>query len=169
MTWPAGATGAQLRAFKRAGKLPLLISTDEEGGTVQRFRRVGVLPSASKVASTMTPAQAEQMIAAHAAKLHALGVDVANAPVVDVRPLQGLGPIGSRSFSTDPNVVSAFASAYVKGWESAGVLPVLKHFPGHGSASADSHTAEAVTPPLSQLRQRDLLPYAALEGQWRRA
>jgi beta-N-acetylhexosaminidase len=164
MTWPAGATGAQLKAFKQAGTVPLLISTDEEGGTVQRFRRVGVLPSAAKVASTMTPAQAEQLIAAHAAKLHALGVDVAFAPVVDVHPLEGQGPIGSRSFSSDPNVVNEYASAYVKAWESAGVLPVLKHFPGHGSASADSHTAEAVTPPLAELRKRDLLPYTALKN-----
>ena len=102
------------------------------------------------------------MIAAHAKAVRALGIDIVLAPVVDVNPLVGKGPIGSRSFGSDPAIVARYAAAYVDGWESAGILPVLKHFPGHGSASGDSHTGRVTTPPLDQLTARDLVPYTML-------
>ena len=63
MTWPATATPAALQALKTAGAVPLLIATDEEGGTVQRMKSLGVIPAAATVARRSTPAQAEQMIA----------------------------------------------------------------------------------------------------------
>jgi len=163
MTWPTTATPAALRAMKRAGAVPLLIATDEEGGTVQRMKSLGVIPAAATVADSRTPAQAQQMIADHAEEVKAAGVDIVFAPVADVAPASGTGPIGSRAFSSDPHVVAQFDDAYVEGWKAAGVLPVLKHFPGHGSASADSHQLDAVTPPLAELEQRDLLPYTALQ------
>lgn len=164
MTWTARSTAADLQALKSASPIPLLVATDEEGGSVQRLGDVGVLPSARTMAKQRTPAEAGDVIAAHARALRDLGIDVVYAPVVDVSPITGSGPIGSRAFSRDPAVVTAFARAYVEAWESAGILPVLKHFPGHGSASADSHEASAVTPPLDQLRRRDLLPYTDLAG-----
>jgi len=162
MTYPASANGEQLLAFKNAGQVPLLLATDEEGGNVQRFKRVGALPIPAAVPGTMTPDQIEQAVAAHAKVIKALGIDVVYGPIADVSPLTGAGPIGNRAFSSDPNLVAAYDAAYVKGWESAGILPVIKHFPGHGSASADSHKATATTPSLDQLEARDLLPYSAL-------
>lgn len=162
MTWPEGATAAQLAALKQAGALPLLIATDEEGGRVQRLEHLGVIPSAAQMAETMSPDAVEQLIAHHATAVKALGVDVVFAPVVDVAPDGGGGPIGNRVFSDDPAVVGTFADAVVRGWQSAGVLPVLKHFPGHGAATGDTHDRGATTPPLDALRQRDLLPYASL-------
>ena len=162
MTWPIGANSTDLVGMKTAGAIPLLIATDEEGGPVQRLGLLGEFPSAAQVAATMTPAQAQAMISAHAVPVHQVGIDIVFAPVVDVAPLVGTGPIGVRSFGSDPTTVTQFADAYVRGWQSAGILPVLKHFPGHGSASADTHQLGATTPPLDQLQQRDLLPYAAL-------
>ncbi|MEC7923664.1 MAG: glycoside hydrolase family 3 N-terminal domain-containing protein, partial [Actinomycetota bacterium] len=70
--------------------------------------------------------------------------------------------IGDRSFSNDPQSVIRNAAAVISGYEQAGILPVLKHFPGHGSASQDSHMGLATTPDLEVLRQVDLLPYQAL-------
>jgi beta-N-acetylhexosaminidase len=71
--------------------------------------------------------------------------------------------IGDRSFSNDPATVTAYAGAFARGLRAAGVLPVLKHFPGHGHGSGDSHTAGAVTtPPLSDLMTSDLVPYRTL-------
>ena len=162
MTWPVGATSTDLVSMKVAGTVPLLIATDEEGGPVQRLSLLGEFPSAAQVAATMTPTQAQALISAHAVPVHQLGIDIVFAPVVDVAPLVGAGPIGARSFGSDPTTVTQFAGAYVRGWQSAGILPVLKHFPGHGSASADTHQLAATTPPLDQLQQRDLLPYVAL-------
>jgi beta-N-acetylhexosaminidase len=162
MTFPEGATGEQLLAMKGAGAVPLLLATDEEGGGVQRFKRLGALPTPADVPATMSTEAAESMVAEHAARLAAVGIDVVFAPVVDVMPVDGGGPIGVRAFSDDPDVVSAYADAYVAGWESGGIVPVLKHFPGHGDASGDTHKVFASTPPLDELRTRDLLPYADL-------
>jgi beta-N-acetylhexosaminidase len=63
--------------------------------------------------------------------------------------------------------VIAFAGASARGLRDADLLPVLKHFPGHGHGSGDSHTGAVVTPPLDQLEQVDLVPYRALVNQGR--
>ncbi len=164
MTFADGAKPKDLIALKQAGALPLLIATDEEGGNVQRLKQFGLLPSAQKAATTLTPAEAQAAIAEHGRAIKAIGIDIVFAPVVDVQPPGGGGPIGNRSFGSDPDTVIAYAKAYVAGWRSAGIMPVLKHFPGHGAASADTHQLAASTAPLADLIKRDLLPYAALSG-----
>ena len=70
--------------------------------------------------------------------------------------------IGDRSFGSDPDKVTAYAGAYAQGLRDAGLLPVLKHFPGHGHGSGDSHKGGVVTPPLSDLQNDDLVPYRTL-------
>jgi beta-N-acetylhexosaminidase len=90
-----------------------------------------------------------------------LGITIDFAPVVDVTDAPD-GVIGDRSFSADPNTVTAYAGAYAQGLRDAGLLPVLKHFPGHGHGSGDSHTGAVVTPPLSDLQNVDLVPYRTL-------
>ncbi|CAN5814885.1 glycoside hydrolase family 3 N-terminal domain-containing protein [soil metagenome] len=166
MTWPAGATPEQLAELKTAGEIPLLVATDEEGGDVQRFRRLGVIPSQRQVAASMSVEDAEQMIAEQGLALEAAGVDIVFGPVADVGPADGSdGPMADRVFSADPTIVADYAAAYVRGWNRAGILPVLKHFPGHGSASADSHDDTARTPALDELLRRDLVPYQRLAGE----
>jgi beta-N-acetylhexosaminidase len=92
-------------------------------------------------------------------------VDVVLGPVIDVLPDQGEPPLQrSRFFEGDPATVARYAKSYVEAWQSAGLLPVLKHFPGHGSASGDTHDVAGVTPPLGALAERDLLPYRQLAG-----
>jgi beta-N-acetylhexosaminidase len=92
-----------------------------------------------------------------------LGIDVAFAPVVDVLPSDGRDPLGDdRTFGSDPNVVTDFGQAYVDAFNEAGVLPTLKHFPGHGNTTGDSHVGVVSAPPLPQLRERDLVPYDTL-------
>jgi beta-N-acetylhexosaminidase len=138
----------------------VLVASDEEGGRVQRFRGViAALPSASNQAATMTPDEVEALYTEYGTTLRGLGVTIAFAPVVDV----GGGPaIGSRSYSDDQAVVAEYASAVIAGYRAAGILPVLKHFPGHGRASADTHDGAAVTPPLEDLRGIDLAPYVEI-------
>jgi beta-N-acetylhexosaminidase len=91
-----------------------------------------------------------------------LGFDVVFAPVVDVALPGGGGPLGDRTFSDDPATVTAYGQVYVDAMVGAGLLPVLKHFPGHGSGDANSHDGPVGTPPLDSLRTRDLLPFDAL-------
>lgn len=146
--------------LQAAGPLELLIASDEEGGLVQRLAGVlDVLPSAAQLAANRTPGEVRTLMTDYANGMTELGITVAFAPVVDI----GGGPgIGSRAFGDDPAVVTEYAAAVAEGLRAGGVTPVFKHFPGHGSASADSHISLPVTPPLSELRQKDLLPYETL-------
>jgi beta-N-acetylhexosaminidase len=93
-----------------------------------------------------------------------LGITVDFAPVVDVvaAGTDDESVIGDRSFGADPAKVTEYAGAYAQGLRDAGVLPVLKHFPGHGHGSGDSHTGGVTTPPLADLQNNDLVPYRTL-------
>jgi beta-N-acetylhexosaminidase len=97
--------------------------------------------------------------------MHALGITIDLAPVVDVTDATANSVIGDRSFSANPAQVTQYAGEYARGLRDAGLLPVLKHFPGHGRASGDSHTSGVVTPPLDDLQTTDLVPYRTLVTQ----
>lgn len=146
-----------------AGPLPLAVSVDEEGGRVSRLRSlIGSAPSARTLAQTQTPAQVHDLAADRGKKMHDLGITIDFAPVVDVSDEPDDAVIGDRSFSNDPKTVTDYAGAYAQGLRDAGVLPVLKHFPGHGHGSGDSHKGGVVTPPLTDLQSVDLVPYRTL-------
>lgn len=146
-----------------ASSVPLMVTIDEEGGRVSRVDELlGPDPSARQVAKTMTPEQTYEMARDRGRELQQLGITVNFAPDVDVSSQPDDSVIGDRSFSDDPQVVTAYADAYARGMRDAGIMPVLKHFPGHGSASGDSHTGAVTTPPLDQLQTTDLVPYREL-------
>jgi beta-N-acetylhexosaminidase len=157
-------TDGSLPDIANAGPLPLAVSVDEEGGRVERLSKlIGAAPSARVLAATQTPDQVYQLALDRGRQMRGLGITVDFAPVVDVTDAPDDTVIGDRSFSNDPAVVTAYAGAYARGLREAGLLPVLKHFPGHGHGSGDSHTAGAVTtPPLADLQTNDLIPYRTL-------
>ena len=140
----------------------LVVATDEEGGAVQRLSALEVIPSQEEM-SGLDPATVTATIEQHARLIEAAGIDVVLGPVVDVRPAEGEDPLGAgRLFLGGPQEVAALGLLYVEAWQSAGLLPVLKHFPGHGAASADTHQELATTPSLDELRTWDLVPYQQL-------
>ncbi len=149
-----------------SGPLPLAVSVDEEGGRVSRLSSlIGTSPSAKELAQTSSAEQVRELAAERGRKMADLGITVDFAPVVDVvdSDTDDDTVIGDRSFGSDPAKVAEYAGAYAQGLRDAGLLPVLKHFPGHGHGSGDSHTAGAViTPPLTQLLDGDLAPYRTL-------
>jgi beta-N-acetylhexosaminidase len=146
-----------------AGPLPLAVSVDEEGGRVSRLKTlIGTAPSPRELAKTQTVEQVHDQAAQRGKKMHDLGITIDFAPVVDVSDEPDDAVIGDRSFSNDPATVTAYAGAYAQGLRDAGVLPVLKHFPGHGHGSGDSHKGGVVTPPLADLQTSDLMPYRTL-------
>jgi beta-N-acetylhexosaminidase len=148
---------------RAASALPLFVGIDEEGGRVARITGPhGPLPSARTMAATMSPTQVRTLAASLGAELRGLGVNVDFAPDVDVSDQPRDAVIGDRSFSDSPAVVTSYAGAFAAGLRRSGVLPVFKHFPGHGHATGDSHTGSAVTPPLSSLLGDDLVPYRTL-------
>ena len=143
--------------------LPLAVSVDEEGGRVARLSKlIGPAPSARELASKHTPDEVYGMALDRGHRMRGLGITVDFAPDVDVTDAPDDTVIGDRSFSSDPAKVTEYAAAYARGLRDASVLPVIKHFPGHGHGSGDSHTGGVVTPPLSALQTDDLVPYRTL-------
>ena len=149
-----------------AGPLPLAVSVDEEGGRVQRLASViGSQPSARTLAQSSSADEVYQIALQRGQAMRGLGITIDFAPVVDVTSAGDDTVIGDRSFGSDPAVVTEYAGAYARGLRDAGLLPVLKHFPGHGNGSGDSHTGAVATPPLADLQASDLVPYHSLTTQ----
>ncbi|AZA12609.1 glycoside hydrolase family 3 N-terminal domain-containing protein [Corynebacterium choanae] len=152
--------GRDLHALKKQVGRSFQVSIDAEGGRVARQPDIfGQLPSPRQMAATMTPQQVEQVAFELGQKLHDRGVTVDFAPVVDIDGGPAGGAIGDRSFSDDPVIAGRYATAFSRGLQRAGVIPVVKHFPGHGRASGDSHTGQVFTPPITDLKQHDLTAY----------
>ncbi|MEV5839107.1 glycoside hydrolase family 3 N-terminal domain-containing protein [Nocardia sp. NPDC052112] len=154
-----------IKQVKDAAEIPLLVTIDEEGGRVSRVKDlIGAVPSARVTAQTMTAQQFHDATVTRGRALKDLGVTVDFAPDVDVSSQPDDSVIGDRSFSDDPAVVTEYADAYIRAMNEVGVGTVMKHFPGHGSGSGDSHTGAVRTPPLSQLQTVDLVPFRNLIG-----
>src|SRR6478752_7158845 len=149
-----------------AGPLALAVSVDEEGGRVQRLSSlIGSQPSPRVLAQTKSVDEVYQIALQRGQDMRKLGIPVDFAPVVDVTADADDTVIGDRSFGSDPATVTEFAGAYARGLRDAGLLPVLKHFPGHGHGNGDSHTGGVVTPPLAALQDNDLIPYRTLVAE----
>ncbi len=149
-----------------SGPLALAVSVDEEGGRVSRLAPlIGSQPSPRVLAQNYSADDVYRIARDRGSKMRALGITIDFAPVADVTDASADSVIGDRSFSADPAVVTEYAGAYARGLRDAGVLPVLKHFPGHGNASGDSHTGGVVTPALADLESYDLVPYRTLTAQ----
>jgi len=132
----------QVHAVLGSPDLPALVAADEEGGMVSQLSGFwDVPPSARAVASSGGPPLVKDMAARTARRLLALGINLDFAPVLDVDSNPKNPVIGIRSFGSSPSQVTACGRAAIEGFQSVGVIPVAKHFPGHGDTSLDSHVA----------------------------
>lgn len=155
--------GLQRVAAELAAKVPLALGTDQEHGVVTRIRDgVTLLPTAMAFGAADDAKLTERASRVSGLELAALGITVAFAPDADVIAAAGNAVIGSRSYGVDPALVSRHVAAATRGLQGAGVAAALKHFPGHGHTTTDSHHA---LPVLSQSRsdftRQDLPPFAA--------
>ncbi len=153
---------------------PVLI--DQEGGRVQRLKPPH-WRSAPPAASFGNLAGEERHIAIEATRLNArliadelydLGIDVDCTPVLDVPVAGAHDVIGDRAFSGDPDLIAELGRAVCDGMLGGGVLPVVKHVPGHGRATVDSHLdLPVVSASLDELRAADFRPFRALnDAPW---
>jgi beta-N-acetylhexosaminidase len=143
--------------------LPLLISTDEEGGPlVHRLANIyGLRMSASEISQTGDPQVATQQAEKTAQDLLALGLNTNLAPDVDVNLVNGYDMV-SRTFGNTPQSVITFAGAYLKGLQGSGVIGCIKHFPGLGDAVTDAHRGlPVVNRTKDQLYAVELAPFKA--------
>ena len=129
---------AQLRAA--AGR-DVVVALDEEGGDVTRLDTVrgSASPGAAALGYLDDPDVTEQAYAVIGERLASAGVTVNLAPVADVNVDPRNPVIGVRSFGSDPDVVARHVAAAVRGLQSVGVAACVKHFPGHGATTSDSH------------------------------
>jgi beta-N-acetylhexosaminidase len=160
----------ELRATVGRADAPVLI--DQEGGRVARLRppHWRAAPPAGKIGAIATSRGLEE--ACEAARLNSrlmaddltrLGIDVDCAPVVDVPIPEAHGIIGDRAYSSDAFLVGKIARAAAEGLLEGGVLPVIKHIPGHGRALADSHEdLPVVEDRRAALDGSDFAPFRAL-------
>ena len=147
----------------------VLILIDQEGGRVQRLAGAPWrewLPPYDQCAMLPRAAGAEALRLRYeiiASELRALGIDVNCVPVADVATSETHEILFNRCYSRDPAEVAVYGRAVADGCLRGGVLPVLKHIPGHGRPNADSHLELPVTDaPLEELRASDFVPFRAL-------
>ena len=148
---------------------PVLI--DQEGGRVARLGsphwRVPPAPALfgalAKIDETAGARAAWLNARLVAADLYPLGITVNCVPMLDLRFVEASAVIGDRSFGADPHTVIRLGRAVVDGLHAGGVLPAIKHLPGHGRAAADSHAVlPRVDASLASLRAHDFVPFQAL-------
>ncbi|TGL16924.1 glycoside hydrolase family 3 protein [Leptospira levettii] len=146
---------------KENGLQPFLISTDQEGGRVFRVQDgITHYPGAMAVGQTGKKEWGEIVGFVTSYELRSLGLNFLFAPVLDINnnPLNPV--INTRSFGSDVNRVSEVAVAYEKGARAGGCLPVIKHFPGHGDTTVDSHLGlPIINKSLEDLEKLELVPF----------
>lgn len=154
--------------LQRAAEIPLFLGIDEEGGTVARLANHSAfdLPqyqSAGAVGASGNPEDALEMGQTIGAYLGEYGFNMDFAPVADVNTNPNNPVIGNRSFSSDCNVAGQMAKAMAEGLEEQGIVPVFKHFPGHGDTAQDSHEEVAYShKTLEELQACEFIPFSGL-------
>ena len=143
------------RLNKEYNKLPLYLCVDQEGGMVARMKQgLIVAPAAARIAEQGTPEDARRWAYQTAMELETIGFNVNFAPVLDI----GI-PYG-RSYGHDAASVSKFTEAACRGYDQAGIIYSLKHFPGMGKSEVDPHTEQyRITASKEILLQEDTIPF----------
>ncbi len=150
-------------AAKSPRKIPLLISIDYEGGTVYTPITLGFdyLPTNMMLSASQDEDGAAALAYLAGLELRRAGVHINFSPVLDVNSNPHNPIIGVRSFGSDPGNVTKMGMALVNGFKAAGVVSVVKHFPGHGDTMDDSHyNVPVVKADYAQLKKIHLAPFA---------
>ncbi|WP_390628566.1 beta-N-acetylhexosaminidase [Bacillus litorisediminis] len=133
-------TAKLLAAYQEASeKYGLLMAIDQEGGIVTRLQSGTDMPGNMALGATRSTELAEDVGRVIGEELHALGINMNLAPVLDVNNNPDNPVIGVRSFGESPELVADLGVAYTKGLQRAGIAATAKHFPGHGDTATDSH------------------------------
>lgn len=149
--------------LQQLSPVPLLFAADFEAGAGSRASGATLLPMSMALGAANDPQLAYQCGQITGAEARAIGIHWLFAPVVDVNAVPNNPIIGTRSYSEDPAQVIRMAKAFVEGAFSEGALCTLKHFPGHGKTTVDTHRAMApVWGSLEEIETRDIRPFRDL-------
>ncbi|MFJ5761887.1 beta-N-acetylhexosaminidase [Neobacillus sp. NPDC093182] len=151
----------EIKTTNTKNKIPLFISVDQEGGRVNRMPTSIInTPSARIIGNKNDEKYAYSIGRVIANELKAFGFNTDFAPVLDIQSNPNNAVIGDRSFGSDSSVVSKLGVSMMKGISSGNIIPVVKHFPGHGDTSVDSHLElPLVQNDLTRLKKVELVPF----------
>lgn len=140
----------------------LLITIDQEGGSVTRLGQGTMMPGSMALGAANDLSLTREAASMMGRELSSLGINADFAPDVDVNNNPANPIIGVRSFSDDPQMVSEHGREFVKALNESGVISTLKHFPGHGDTDTDSHTGlPCINKSYEELKQNELIPFQA--------
>lgn len=150
-----------LKAENKHNSVPLFISIDEEGGKVSRLPNAyKKLPELKSIGDSNDPDLSYEYGQVLGNRLKLLGINLNFAPVLDINSNPNNPVIGNRAFGNTEDLVIDNGIPLFKGIESTGVIPVVKHFPGHGDTHVDSHIdLPIVYKSLDELEQLELKPF----------
>lgn len=154
-----------IKKIKESSDIPLWIGIDQEGGNVQRLKaledyQVSDIPYMNVIGKTNNPIYSSQIGTVIAEELKVFGINMDFAPDIDVWENPNNTVIGKRSFGNDPVLVSKMGIALGDALMQNQIIPVYKHFPGHGNTAEDSHySLPVVTKSLNELLSSDLIPF----------
>lgn len=152
-----------LSDIKQSSDIPVMVSADQEGGRVQRLdERVGfdTIPPMGEIGITMNEEEVFNLGKKMGEELKNIGVDMDMAPVLDVFSNPENRVIADRAFGTNSDIVKRLAMALSKGLQEEKIIPVGKHFPGHGDTIKDSHVdLPIITKDLEELKRLELVPF----------
>ena len=150
-----------IKDTNKSNKIPLFISVDEEGGLVSRLPKEFIkLPKNSYIGEIDNPKFSYDIGKSIGKELSSLGYNMDFAPVMDINSNPKNPVIGARSFGNNEKIVSELGIETMKGLQSENIIPVIKHFPGHGDTSVDSHIGlPIVNNDLNRLKNFELAPF----------
>jgi len=151
----------QAEAKKAGHQHPLMICTDQENGAVRRLGKESTaFPGSMVLGATHDVKNAFEVAKMTAEELNNVGINWNLAPVVDVNN-NSLNPvICTRSFGEDPNNVAEMSKAFMRGLQEKGIISTLKHFPGHGDTSMDSHLdLPVIKSNIDRLEKVEIVPF----------
>lgn len=151
----------QKLAINRDGGVPLMISTDQEGGIVTRLTGITHFPGNMTLGATKNLSLARMVGQTVAQELKTLGVNMNLAPVLDINNNPHNPVIGVRSFGENPLLVADLGVAFIEGMQDEAIISCAKHFPGHGDTATDSHLAlPIVRHSRRRLKEIELYPFS---------
>ncbi len=149
-----------IKKLNKTNKVPIFIATDHEGGRVNRMpKEFENIPAAYKLARSGKEDTVKQAGEIMAKMLSSLGFNFNLAPVLDIKRFPDNHAIGDRAFSEDKNEVSKCGITYMKELQKRNIVSVIKHFPGHGSTSKDSHFSIPKIKNIQDLEAQDMKPF----------
>lgn len=157
----------QQLAQENAHAIPLLIAVDQEGGRVCRLKQgFTVFPGNYALGKIRQWSWGTECARMMGQELRVVGVNLNLAPVIDVYTQEANPVIGTRAFSSDPQEVARWGEVTLLGYQKAGIIATLKHFPGHGDVQVDSHEALPIVAKTREaIDKTELYPFRMLASQ----